>query len=124
MSLIVIVSPRPDLWRHFAETLGHPSGIQIEMVKSGAAAIEVAQKRNPLAMILDRDIPDISRTNLVRQVLFINAMIHIAWVSAMPEDEFHQVTEGLGILMKLSPTPDSDQARELVARLGCITGVI
>jgi hypothetical protein len=49
--------------------------------------------------------------------LKIDAMIHTALVSDQPEEIFHDQTEGLGILMQLSPKPDRQEARRLSERL-------
>ena len=42
--------------------------------------------------------------------MMINASVHTAVVSDMDPDEFHEATEGLGILMPLPTSPKADDA--------------
>ena len=123
MSSIVIVSPRVDQWETFVRSL--QAAIRVDIVKaaSGAEAIEAARTINPLAMAIDADVGDMPGVELIKRLLPINAMIYTALVSDEPEEIFHETTEGLGILTKLSPTPDSAEAGRLAECLRQVAGV-
>ena len=116
MSSIVIVSPRVDQWETFVRSL--QAAIRVDIVKaaSGAEAIEAARTINPLAMAIDADVGDMPGVELIKRLLPINAMIYTALVSDEAE-------EGLGILTKLSPTPDSAEAGRLAECLRQVAGV-
>ena len=44
-------------------------------------------------------------------------MVNCAAVSSLLPDDFHQVSEGLGILMKLPAKPGPEYAKELLEHL-------
>lgn len=124
MPIIVIVSSQPDRWIDFSKTLEKETDTLIDMVKTGAEAVDTARNKNPLAMLIDDDIQDIPGLDLVRQLLAVNAMIHLALASDLAEDQFHEKTEGLGLIMKLSPYPDVTEAHKLAERLHQLTGAV
>jgi DNA-binding NarL/FixJ family response regulator len=127
MQTIILVSPQVDRWQAFSEALA--SGFQADIVKvrSGIAAIDAAQTARPLLVAIDAKLDDLPVADLIRRLLGIDAMINTVVASAESEEIFHEETEGLGILMKLSPLPTSAEAGRLVECLhqlaGCNIGV-
>ena len=53
----------------------------------------------------------------VIDIMRVNALVHTAVVSDMPEDVFPDVMEGLGILASLPTTPTADDARRVTRLL-------
>lgn len=121
MGPIVIVSPQVEKWKNFSAELSHRCSTDVIEVLSGADAVAAAREKNPAIMIIDQDLGDMPGIELVPLLLQINAMIHMALVSDQPEAAFHDQTEGLGILMRLSPLPEQQEAVQLYDRL---SGVI
>ena len=60
---------------------------------------------------------------LVRKIMLLNALINVVMVGRLPEKEFHDSAEGLGILMQLPPQPGLPEAEALMARLARIGGM-
>jgi DNA-binding NarL/FixJ family response regulator len=117
MGPIVIVSPQAEKWKDFSAEMGHRCSTDVIKVRSDAEAVDAAREKKPVIMIIDQDLVDRPGIELVPRLLQINAMIHMALVSDQPEEVFHDQTEGLGILMKLSPLPDRQEAVQLYQRL-------
>ena len=117
MKPIVIVSPQVERWKDFTAELGHRCNADVIEVRSDAEAVDAAREKKPVIMIIDQDLGDMPGIELVPRLLQINAMIHMALISDQPEEIFHDQTEGLGILMKLSPLPDRQEAVQLCERL-------
>jgi nitrogen fixation NifU-like protein len=122
MQTIVLVSPNVERWSAFAAALKTQGQLSIVDVRSGSQALAAARETVPLAMVVDEDLDGTSGIDLVKQLLQVNAMIHLALASGQPSDRFHEETEGLGLLMQLSPLPTSAEAGKLVDRLGQLTG--
>ena len=59
----------------------------------------------------------LTRGQAVIDIMMINASVHTAVVSDMDPDEFHEATEGLGILMPLPTSPKADDAERLLKAL-------
>jgi DNA-binding NarL/FixJ family response regulator len=110
-----------EKWKDFAEELGHRCSTDVIEVRSDAEAVVAARENKPVIMIIDQDLGDMPGVEPVPRLLQINAMIHMVLVSDQPEAVFHDQTEGLGILMKLSPLPGRQEAVQLYERL---SGVI
>jgi hypothetical protein len=68
-------------------------------------------------VIVDASLPDMEGLDLVRRLLPVNAMVHTAVISELPEERFHEVSEGLGVLGRLPPRPTAAQAAELLGRI-------
>ena len=124
MSSIVMATSQPARWRDFLQVLENKSGAQTEVVSTGDEVLQSARGKNLLAVILTQDVEGMAGAEVVHRLIAINAMIHVAWASALTEEEFHEATEGLGILMKLSPTPDIEEASCLAERLEKMSGAI
>ena len=124
MPTIILASPRVDRWQAFSDTLA--AGIQADIitVRTGADALEAAQRLRPQLVVIDAELGDLTAEDLIRRLLGIDAMINTAVASAEAEAIFHEETEGLGILMKLSPLPTSAEAGRLVECLGQLQGYL
>jgi DNA-directed RNA polymerase len=57
----------------------------------------------------------------VEQVIMKSPVTGCAAVSTLPSDRFHDVYEGLGVLMPLPPEPDAESGKELVRILKKLT---
>jgi DNA-binding response OmpR family regulator len=106
-----------EKWKDFAATLGECCSTDVLQVRSDADAVEAAREKKPVMVIIDQELGHLPGVELVPRLLQINALIHTALVSDQPEEIFHDRTEGLGILMQLSPRLDRQEAVDLSERL-------
>jgi hypothetical protein len=51
------------------------------------------------------------------KLLRVNPMINCALLSSLPSDEFHEVSEGLGVFAQLPLCPDTADAENLLTGL-------
>jgi CheY-like chemotaxis protein len=123
MLTIVLASPRVDQWQAFSDILASGTQADIVTVRTAADAIEAAQSLHPQLVVIDAELGDLTVAELIRRLLSIDAMINTAVASAEAEAVFHEETEGLGILMKLSPLPTAAEAGYLSEGLRQVTGV-
>ena len=121
---ILLVTPRLDSWRGFADALSSDPGVRLEHAASGAAALEAVGRAAPQLAIIDAGLPDTSPLNLVRKLLMVNALINTAVVSDLNDDEFHEASEGLGILGRLPVNPGRDEAADLLGKLKAVSGAL
>jgi hypothetical protein len=59
---------------------------------------------------------------LVQKLLMVNAMVNTAVVSPLSEAEFHDASEGLGVLGRLPGEPEVGAAADLIERLKKMLG--
>lgn len=89
---------------------------------NGAKALDLARSDSPDLVVLAESLDDMSYSDAVKKLLEINAFINTAVVTAMDEEEFHEQSEGLGILSSIRPDPSPEEVQGLLAKLKMITG--
>jgi DNA-binding response OmpR family regulator len=120
---ILIATSRPEAMRAFADGLRSDSQVRIESVASGTDAVEFVRKSPPNLVVVDAGLPDNEPLKLVSALLMVNAMVNTAVVSPLSEEEFHEASEGLGILERLPEVPASSDAAELLLKLRRVLGM-
>ena len=119
---ILIVTARPESLRSFAEALSSDPQVRMDQVGSGADAVSGVRASSPHLVIIDHELPDIKPPSLVTELLMVNAMVSTAMVSTLSEQEFHEATEGLGILARLPLEPGGSDAVDLLHKLREVLG--
>jgi len=122
MYRIVIVSSNPESFSVLAGALQADSRIAIERVAAGDQALALVISAAPNLVILDEKAGEPSDFEFIRSIMQRNALIDAVVVSRLSEKEFHESSEGLGILMQLPPRPGLPEAEALLARLTLISG--
>lgn len=122
--LILLVSSDHTQWHTFTDALKKALPVEIVRAQDGAQALKIAREQKLLAAIIDAPLADMSGVTLVKRLMEVNAMVHVALVSDKPADEFHTETEGLGIMLQLLPNPQAPQADVLAKHLRQMNGAL
>jgi DNA-binding NarL/FixJ family response regulator len=120
---LVLATVRPKALEAFAEVLSSDPAVNLQIVVSGAEALEAARTAAPHLVIIDGDLPDTAPLDLVQKLLMVNALVNTAVVSQLSDQEFHEASEGLGILGRLPQDPGRGDAGELLHKLRTVLGV-
>ena len=120
---IVLATARPNAMQAFAAALAADPAVNLQRVISGAEALDAAHTTGPHLVIIDADLPDTAPLDLVQKLLMVNAMVNTAVVSPLSDEEFHEASEGLGILGRLPQEPGMSDAGELLQKLRAVLGV-
>jgi len=107
----------------FAAALSSNPEVHLQQVVSGAEALEAARHSAPHLMIIDTGLADLKSLELVQKLLMVNAMVNTAVVTPLSEEEFHEASEGLGVLGRLPVEPGASDAAELLRRLRTVLGI-
>ncbi len=99
------------------QALGQDPAVTLIQVNSAAEAVAAARRISLFLAVIDPQIDGDNGLALIRQLMQINAFIHTAVLTDMEEEEFHELGEGLGIMMRLPLTPNGEDAGELLSRL-------
>lgn len=121
MYRIVFVSSDTASLAVLAQALQADTRIAVEWVASGEEVLTLIKRAAPDLVVLGGKPGEPMDFALVRKIMQLNALIHVVMVGALPEKEFHDSAEGLGILMQLPPEPGLPEAEALLARLTLIT---
>jgi len=110
---ILLVTPRAQELAAFAEALGRGSGLPVALAATWDEAVAQLKAAPPQFMILDQGLAEGAPLELSKKVLMINAMVNLAVVSPLGEEEFHEASEGLGILAPIPVSPAAGEGSAL-----------
>ena len=68
-------------------------------------------------VVVDEKLGDMTGIEFIETLVSVNPMINFAAVSPLPSDEFHEVSEGLGILAQLPVLPGAKDSEDVLKRL-------
>lgn len=123
MLRIVLATARPQALEAFAAALSSNPEVQVQFAPSGAAALDATRTAVPQLVIIDKGLSDAEPLELVQKLLMVNAMVNTAVVSPLSEDEFHEASEGLGVLVRLPEDPGAAEAADLLNKLQTVLGL-
>ncbi|MUM76977.1 hypothetical protein GKC30_04940 [Pseudodesulfovibrio sp. F-1] len=111
--LIVIASPRSQQLGTFLAQLKRLKGCELVFAPTASATLEIVRTGAPAFAIIDEGLPDADPLKLVTDIMMVNAMVNTAVVSPLTDEEFHEASEGLGILAAIPPTPDEEDGKRI-----------
>ncbi len=120
---IILATARPEAMPAFVKALSSATEVHLKRVHSGTEALAAVRTSCPHLVIVDADLPDTDPLDLVQRLLLVNAMVNTAVISPLSEEEFHEKSEGLGVLVRLPVEPGSGDAADLLHKLRKILGL-
>lgn len=120
---ILLASARQDHFRAFRAELADRYPMAFSECSDGASTLKGVKQKAVDLVIVDEDLGDMTGVALIRQLLGVNALVNTVLVSTESPEDFHEHTEGLGILMPLPATcgkAEADQLAECLERLGML----
>ena len=107
---LLLVTPRPEVWNECLPVFQRGDNT-LQQAASLEDAAPIIRDTPPVLAILDLELEGKALRQAVIDIMMINASVHTAVV------EFHEATEGLGILMPLPTFPKADDAERLLKAL-------
>lgn len=90
---------------------------QIQYLDSGDRALAAISAQAFGLLVADESLKDMTGIELIKVVTTQQPLLNCALVSSLPSEEFHEATEGRGILMSLTPNPGIREADQLLQHL-------
>jgi len=113
---ILLVTTRSDELQEFISGLNLKNRKPV-LAESGTRALELVGSIKPDLVVLDGNLPDYNAMTLIREIVTLDAMINTAVITRMTGKEFHEKSEGLGVLQALPENPGSEDARKLILNM-------
>ncbi|MCB2169740.1 MAG: hypothetical protein KQI78_18940 [Deltaproteobacteria bacterium] len=117
MSRILLVVDQMDTFEELADALHQGGGAEILWAHDSESAFDQVADNPPDLVVVDETIGETSGLDWIRRLMGVNAFIHTAAVSGLPHEEFHETSEGLGIMDQLQPRPGKTDAQRLLNTL-------
>jgi CheY-like chemotaxis protein len=117
MLKLLLVTPDTSGFVDFAREMTETGRFEILWAGNGSTALNMLAGAPVDLVVADESLGDMSGLAFAEKLVSLNPMINCALVSSRPADEFHEISEGLGILAQLTPNPDPKQAIDLIRHL-------
>jgi CheY-like chemotaxis protein len=111
MKNILVVSSEKDALKELVAVFSDHGAYEVTVVASGNDAVEKVKKQYYELVVSDETLSDTTGIKLAEDIVRVNAMINCSLVSTLSDEDFHEASEGLGVLMKL-PKPVTREAAE------------
>lgn len=116
MLRFLIVSEKPDKLNDLKKGfIRH--GVRVDVKGSVHGVMEAMAGNGADLVIFDENVDGVDGKKLIEHLIKKNPMVNTALVSSMNDEDFHEYTEGLGILMKIPECPSEDVADDVLVRL-------
>ena len=119
---LLFITPQKDRFTDLAAGIQSQAG-HANWSVSGRQALERLQKETVDLVVVDEDLGDMPGLNFIEQLVAVNPMINCALVSSLSKADYHEASEGLGILMQLPPRPSTAAGTSLISHLNRILGL-
>ncbi len=117
---ILMASERREPFETAVAPMVADGRIEISWVADGESAIAAIKRQRPDLLIVDARIGGREGFSLCRDVLRIDAFANMAAVSDLDEDDFHEASEGLGLIGRLPSRPTPEDFEKLMALLSTV----
>jgi DNA-binding NarL/FixJ family response regulator len=108
----------------FAAELGKEKLITIHHAHSGREAFSLINTEKIEVVIAAQELGDSDGLTFVKKLARKHPLINCAMVSALPPDEFHEETEGLGLFMQLPQNPGAKEVARMMEILKSIDALM
>ncbi len=124
MLKLLLVTPDNDSLSGLASALAKYDDVDLSWAESGGRALEIISGAAVDLVVMDEKLGDMTGLELAGRLVAVNPMVNCALVSPLPPEEFHEVSEGLGLLAQLPIRPGKEQAKDLLQRLKTVKNLI
>ncbi len=117
MLKLLLVSPNKASLSGLASALVEHGDVDLSWAESGEKALEIASDTAIDLVVTDERLGDMTGLEFAGRLLSVNPIINCASVSHLSPENFHQVSEGLGLMAQLPIQPSKEDAEKLLQRL-------
>ncbi len=124
MLKLLLVSPNRAPLSGFASALVEHGDVDLSWAESGEKALDIASYSAIDLVVTDERLGDMTGLEFAGRLLSVNPMINCASVSHLSPEDFHEVSEGLGLMAQLPIQPGKEDAKKLLQRLRQLKNLI
>jgi CheY-like chemotaxis protein len=123
MLKFLLVTQDRNILAVLASALSERQEVEFLWAESGAEALDLVSAGAIDLVVSDEELGDMNAIELATRMVRVNPMIHCACVSPLTAPEFHEISEGLGLLAQLPRNPGKRDAEYLLERLKEVKGL-
>lgn len=115
--IVLFVVKNIKKFSNFVAELQRQSPFELVPAATGAEGFSSLKGKQIDVVIVDEQLDDMSGIAFVKQLVKINPLVNTAIVGTLADHDFHEATEGLGVLMQLPVEPGEKEAKTLLGIL-------
>lgn len=124
MLSILLVGKNPEALTDFADQLSQREGIRVSRAGSGKEVWDILGKSKIDVVVTDETLAEGDSLPFIKDLTKRQPLINCAMVSSLSPEDFHEVTEGLGIFMQLPVGPGAEEAVKMMQLLKSINALL
>ena len=124
MENLLLVSSDKTSLSDLASVLEKDKDVDVSWAESGLEALKSVSSSSFDIVITDETLADMTGLELAAKLLSVNPMIHCACVSTLSSEQYHEKSEGLGLIDPLPDRPGEKDAERLLGDLRRIKGYL
>jgi len=117
MIRLLLVTPYRNSLLELASAMEKYDDVELTWTESGQKALDMLSETSMDLVVTDKELGDMTGLEFVEKLLRVNPMINSAVLSSLPSHEFHEASEGLGVLAQLPLRPAKTDAENLLKRV-------
>ena len=117
MITILLISNEKETLSNIESYLEQSNRAEIVRAKSGEEALNILSAKAIDLVVADENLQDMSGLEFIKKMVRISPMSNCAVVSSLSSNDFHEASEGLGVLMQLPERPDENHGEMLFHKL-------
>lgn len=123
MFKLLLVSKNRDSFSDFIVALKENGSNEVFYSGSGEEALNILKQKSFDLVITDEDVGNMSGPELARKLITVSPFTNCVAVSSLSEEDFHEASEGLGLMTHLPLNPVRADAEKLLKNLRQIKGL-
>ena len=123
MLRLLLVSNNIESFSEFVRLLKENGGNEVLIAESGERALKIIKENAIDLVITDEKIGDMSGLDFAKRLISFSPMTNCAAVSSLSEKDFHEASEGLGLMNHMPANPGRSDAEEILKNLRLIKGL-
>ncbi len=123
MLKMLLVSNNIKSFSEFVWALEENGANEVLIADSGERALKMIKDNAIDLVITDEEAGDMSGLDFARRLISLSPMTNCAAMSSLPEKEFHEASEGLGLMNHLPANPERSDAENVLKNLRQIRGL-
>ena len=116
LKLLLVASDKDSLSR-LVSVLETHDDVELLQTESGENALKMVTDKAIDLVVTDENLGDMTGLEFVSRLVSLNPMLNCAVVSSLSPKEFHEASEGLGIMAQLPVPPGERDAEKLLKDL-------
>ncbi|NVM23004.1 MAG: response regulator [Desulfobacterales bacterium] len=123
MVKLLLATPDRKSLSELASALEEHYDVDLTWAESGANALDIISHTAVDLVIADEKLGDMTGLEFAERLVLVNPMVNCALVSPLSAKDFHDASEGLGLMAQLPIRPGEKQAEDMLQRLKKLKGL-